>query len=162
MQRRLQEAIQKYLQEKSANTQQRTLQFDLAATQQRTVANSSSPITVRGGNSPWNGNQKLTISVETTEGQASFPLEVRVSTPSAVAAAVDALPRGTVIHASDLALVNGDPRDDDKDVFHSLEEVVGKQTTKTIAEGKALTPDAVQSPLVRRGDVVSNTWPPAP
>ena len=47
-----------------------------------------------------------------------------------------------------LALVNGDPRDDDKDVFHSLEEVVGKQTTKTIAEGKALTPDAVQSPLM--------------
>jgi flagella basal body P-ring formation protein FlgA len=37
-----------------------------------------------------------------------------------------------------------------------VEEVVGKQTSKTIIEGKAITPDAVKAPLmVRRGDVVT-------
>ena len=41
-------------------------------------------------------------------------------------------------------------------LFMRSEEVVGKQTTKAIAEGKVLTPDVVQAPLlVRRGDVVT-------
>ncbi len=53
--------------------------------------------------------------------------------------------------------MHGDPRDDDQNgAFHALDEAVGKQTTKAIAEGKILTPDAVQPPLlVRRGDVVT-------
>ena len=40
--------------------------------------------------------------------------------------------------------------------FHTLADVVGKETTRAIAAGKPLTRDAVRPPvLVRRGEVVT-------
>jgi flagella basal body P-ring formation protein FlgA len=156
-QRRLQEAILKYVQEQSATNQPRTVQFDLTTAQQRAAANASQQISVHGGNAPWTGEQRFVISAETAEGPTSFPLNVRVNVPSSVVAALHALPRGAMIHATDLTLVHGDPRDDNEsNAFHAIEEVVGKQATKVIAEGKVLTPDAVQAPLlVHRSDVVT-------
>jgi flagellar basal body P-ring formation protein FlgA len=155
--RRVQESILKYLQAQSPISRPPTLQFTLTADQQRAVANSAKSISVRGGNSPWNGLQPLELSVETAEGYASFPLEVRVSVPTLVVAALHTLPRGAIVHEADLTLVHGDPRDDGENgAFHAVEEVAGKQTTKVIAEGKVMTPDAVQAPvLVRRGDIVT-------
>jgi flagella basal body P-ring formation protein FlgA len=145
------------LQEQSAANPPRTLQFEMTAAQQRAAAGSTLPISIRGGNPPWSGVQRLIVSVETAEGPASFPLEVRVSVPSMVVAASHPLSRGAIIHADDLTLVHGDAHDDSENgAFHAMEEAVGKQTTKTVAEGKVLTPDAVQAPLlVRRGDVVT-------
>jgi flagellar basal body P-ring formation protein FlgA len=156
-QRRLQEAILKYVQAQSPGNQPLNLQFEMTAAQQRALAGSVLPISVRGGNPPWTGVQQFVISVETADGPANFPLEVRASVPSMVVAALHALPRGAILHAADLTLVHGDPRDDGENgAFHALDEAVGKQATKAIAEGKVLTPDAVQAPLlVRRGDVVT-------
>jgi flagella basal body P-ring formation protein FlgA len=156
-QRRVQEAVLKYLQEQSSLNQPRNLQFELTSALQRAAANPSQTITIRGGTAPWVGMQHLIVSFKGAEGATNLPLEVRVSVPSSVVAALHSLPRGAILHAADLALVNGDPRDDgESGAFHSLEEAVGKQTTKAIAEGKVLTPDAVQSPLlVRRGDIVT-------
>jgi flagella basal body P-ring formation protein FlgA len=156
-QRRVQEAILKYLQEQSGSNPPRNLQFDLTAAQQRTVFSSSLPLAIRGGASPWVGEQHCMVSVVSAEGSTTFPLDVRVSVPSMVVAAVHALPRGAIIHEADLTLVHGDLQNDGENVvFHSFEEAVGKQATKMIAEGKVLTPDAVQSPLmVRKNDVVT-------
>jgi flagella basal body P-ring formation protein FlgA len=156
-QRRLQEAILNYLQAQSPTDKPPTLQFDLTAAQQRSLASSSQPIAIRGGNPPWNGAQRFAVSVEAADGPANFSLDVSVSVPSMVVAAVHSLPRGAILHAADLTLVQGDPRDSsESDAFHALEDAVGKQTTKTIPIGKVLTPDAVQAPLlVRRGDVVT-------
>lgn len=156
-QRRLQEAILKYLQAQSPTNRPPALQFELTDAQQRAAANLSLPISIRGGNPPWSGAQRFAVSVETAEGQATFPLEVRVNRPSLVVAALHALPRGAIIHETDLTLVHGDPRGGGENgAFHAAEEVVGKQTTKVIAEGNIVAPDAVQAPLlVRRGDVVT-------
>jgi flagella basal body P-ring formation protein FlgA len=155
--RRVYEAVLKYLQEQSESDQTRTLQFSLTAAAKRAAAGSSLPISIRGGNPPWSGLQQLIVSVESAEGPANFPLDVRVSMPSSVVAALHPLPRGAIIHSTDLTLVNGEPRDDgNKGAFHTVEEVVGKQATRTIAEGKVVTSDAVQAPLlVHRGDVVT-------
>jgi flagellar basal body P-ring formation protein FlgA len=154
---RVYEAVLKYLQGQSGNNQPRTLQFQLTAAGQRAAATSTLPISVRGGNPPWSGLQQLIVSVETADGLANFPLDVRVSIPSSVVAAVHPLPRGAIIHSADITLVNGDASDDgEKGAFHTLAEVAGKQATRTIAEGKVITSDAVQAPhLVHRGDVVT-------
>jgi flagella basal body P-ring formation protein FlgA len=156
-QRRVQEAVLKYLQEQGSSSQPRTVQFDLTAAQQRALGTASAPISVRGGAAPWTGSQQLTLSVDGSDGPASFSLEVRVSVPSSVVAALHSISRGAIIRAADLTLVHGDPRDDGENgAFHNLEEVAGKQASKAIAEGKVLTPDAVQAPLlIRRGDVVT-------
>jgi flagella basal body P-ring formation protein FlgA len=155
VQRRVQEAIAKYLQEQSSISVQRTMEFELTAAQQRAVSGTSS-LKVRGGKAPWDGVQKFTLTVETADGPFNFPVEARVKTPSMVVAAVRSLSRGAILRAGDLTMVNGNPGDGDNGSFASIEEVVGKQTTKVIADGKILTPDALQSPLmVRRGDVVT-------
>lgn len=157
VQRRIQEAILKYLQTQSSATQGATLQFEMSSAQQRLVANSAAPITVSGGNAPWTGAQTLTIGIEGAEGSRSFSLDVRVNARSMVVAAVHSLARGTIVQAADLALVHGDPRDDNgSGSFHSMDEAVGKQTTKAIVEGKILTLDDVRAPLmVRRSEVVT-------
>ncbi len=61
---------------------------------------------------------------------ADLQLDVQVTVPSAVVAAAHSLSRGAVIRESDLALVREAPRDGESGVFHSIEEVVGKQTTR--------------------------------
>ncbi|MCC6123430.1 MAG: flagellar basal body P-ring formation protein FlgA [Pirellulales bacterium] len=156
-QRRVQEAILAYLKIQSPTGRPPVLQFDLTAAQQRTAANFSLPITVRGGNPPWSGVQRFEVSIAGGDGRTDFPLDVRVRMPSLVVAALHALPRGAIVQAADVTLVHGDPRDEGENgAFRAVEEVVGKQTTKTIVEGKVLAPDAVKAPLmVRRGDVVT-------
>jgi flagellar basal body P-ring formation protein FlgA len=156
-QRRVQEAILAYLKIQSPSGRPPVLQFELTAAQQRAAANSSLPITVRGGNPPWDGAQRFEVSIAGGDGREDFPLDVRVRMPSLVVAALHALPRGAIVQAADLTLVHGDPRDESESgAFRAVEEVVGKQTSKTIVEGKVVTPDAVKAPLmVRRGDVVT-------
>jgi flagella basal body P-ring formation protein FlgA len=154
--RRVKEAIAKYLQEQSSVSTQRTLEFELTAAQQRAVSASSLPLKVRGGKAPWDGTQKFTLTVDAAEGPFNFSVEARVKTPSMVVAAVRSLPRGAIIRAGDVNMVHGNPGDGDNGSFASIEEVIGKQTTKVVAEGKILAPDVLQSPLmVRRGDVVT-------
>jgi flagella basal body P-ring formation protein FlgA len=157
VQRRLQEAILKYLQTQSSATQAASLQFGASSAQQRMVASTAAPISVSGGNPPWIGAQTFMIAVDTAEGPRSFSLDVRVNPTSMVVAAVHSLPRGAIVQTADLALVHEDPRDDrDSGGFRSIEEAVGKQTTKAIVEGKILTMDDVRAPLmVRRSEVVT-------
>jgi flagella basal body P-ring formation protein FlgA len=156
-QRRVEEAIQRYLREQSGAERPFQVQLELTGSQQRTFGTSSAPISVRGGAAPWIGKQLLTLAIDSPSGQEYYSLEVGVSEPSSVVAALHSLQRGSIIRAADLTLVPVDSRDDNETaVFHSIEEVAGKQVAKAVAEGKILTPDVVQSPLmVRKGDIVT-------
>ena len=154
--RRVQEAILQYLQTKTASAEPRYLQFDVPAALARAAANPVQPISVSGGIAPWTGSQRFEIKVDTSEGSGPFTLDVQVAVPSAVVAAVHSLSRGAVIRESDLALVRDAPRDDESGVFHSIEEVAGKQTTRGVPDGKIIAADDLQAPLlIHKGDVVT-------
>jgi flagellar basal body P-ring formation protein FlgA len=154
--RRLQEAILQYLEAKTGSNEPRILQFEATATAARAAANPAQPISISGGTSPWTGMQHFEVSVNSSEGPQRCTLDVQVTVPTAVVAAVHSLSRSAVIRESDLALVHEAPSDGESSVFHAIEEVVGKQTTRAIPDGKIIAPDDLQAPLmVHKGDVVT-------
>lgn len=66
------------------------------------------------------------------------------------------LPRGTVIRASDIEVRYDAPRGAGVRPIAALQDVVGKETSRPIAAGRALDADAVQDVLqVHRGEVVT-------
>ncbi len=155
-QRRVQEAILQYLQAKSPAQGPRILQFEPTPALARAAANSAQSISVSGGSSPWTGKQRFEVAIETPEGPARFTLDAQVTVPAAVVAAAHSLSRGAAIRESDLVLSRDAPPDGEGSAFHTIEEVVGRQTTRAIPDGKILVSDDVQAPLfVHRGDVVT-------
>jgi flagella basal body P-ring formation protein FlgA len=154
--RRVQEAILQYLQTKSGSGETRYLQFETPTALARAAANPVQPISVSGGSPPWTGSQRFEVKIDSSEGLAPFTIEAQVTVPSAVVAAVHSLSRGAVIRESDLAIVRDAPRVGESGIFHSIEEVAGKQTTRAVPDGKIIVPDDLQAPLlVHKGDVVT-------
>jgi flagella basal body P-ring formation protein FlgA len=155
-QRRVQEAILQYLQKKTGANEPRSLQFEMPPALARAAANPAQPISISGGAAPWTGLQRLEVKIDSNEGSAPFTLDVQVTVPSAVVAAVHSLSRGAVIRESDLTLVRDASHEAENGVFHTIEDVAGKQTTKAIPDGKIIAPDDLQAPLlVHKGDVVT-------
>jgi flagella basal body P-ring formation protein FlgA len=69
---------------------------------------------------------------------------------------VRSLPRGTLVRAADVGLCRAVPREAGAEVFYSIDEVVGQETTEAIAKDKILQAKQLSSPLlVRRGEVVT-------
>ena len=154
--RRVQEAVLQYLQAKAGSSEPRCLQFEVPSALVRAAANPVQPMTVSGGSAPWTGAQRFEIKVDTSEGLGPVAIDVQVSVPSAVVAAVHSLSRGAVIKESDLTLVRDSSGSDDGGVFHGIEDVVGKQTTRGVPDGKIIGADDLQAPLlVHKGDVVT-------
>jgi flagella basal body P-ring formation protein FlgA len=154
--RRLQEAILQYLSSKTGSNELRILQFEATPAMARAAANPARPISISGGTAPWTGMQHFEVAVNSSEGPQRNTLDVQVTVPSAVVAAVHSLSRCAVIRESDLTMVHEAPRDCEGIVFHAIEEVVGKQTTRAIPDGKIIASDDLQAPLmVHKGDVVT-------
>jgi flagella basal body P-ring formation protein FlgA len=66
------------------------------------------------------------------------------------------LAKGMFVHAEDVRLQRGRATQGRAEVFQSIEDVVGKETTRVIAEGTILDDRSVRRPLlVRRGEMVT-------
>jgi len=153
------QAIVKYLQTIAGANRVWKLEFHLPSNAQSTLRNAQGEVTVVGGAEPWFGTQDFTLLVPTADGQVELPLSVEVSVPHAVVVVVRALPRGSILRAEDVKLV--EPASHEhvvkvEESFHSLEEVIGKETQKSISPGQVLDKNYVRSQiLIRRGEVVT-------
>jgi flagella basal body P-ring formation protein FlgA len=155
-QRRIQEAILQHLKAKSGSDESWALQFDVPAALASAAANPARPISISGGSAPWTGTQHLDVKIDSAEGAAAFALDVQVVLPTAVVAAAHSIARGAVIRESDLAIVRDASRQSESGVFHTLEDVAGKQAAHAVPDGKIIAPDDIQTPvLVHKGDVVT-------
>ena len=80
----------------------------------------------------------------------------RASLPETVVVAARSLSRAAVISAADVRLEQRMAGEAQRGEYHSIEQVLGQQTTRAIDAGRALTAASVRpSVLVRRGEVVS-------
>jgi flagella basal body P-ring formation protein FlgA len=155
-QRRLQEVVLQYLKTVTGSDEPRILQFEASGDLARAAASSVKPISISGGIAPWTGTQRFELKIDSPEGVARYPLEVRVSVSEAVVAAVHSLARGAVIRETDLTLVRPTAGDVEEGSFHAVADLVGSQTTRAIPDGKIFTAEDIQTQLiVRRGDVVT-------
>lgn len=121
----------------------------------RLLAASGGRVEASGGAAPWTGLQQFVLVVSTDGGAAPVAIEARVSRQSAVVVAVRALRRGEVVHEGDLAESAGGAGGS-AEVFTSIEEVVGRETTRAIAAGQVVDRQSVRAPLlIRRGEAVT-------
>ncbi len=149
------DAIAGYLRQQVSGSEAWHTEVTLDPRQARLVATAGGAITVRGGAAPWTGVQHFQLTVTTADGAVEIPVDARVAMPQTVVVATRAIARGTAIGPTDVTLQRTEGSEM-PDALHSLDEIVGKEASQTIAAGKVLERGMARSPLaVRRGDIVT-------
>ena len=156
-QRRVCEAVLKYLNDHASAQQAWDVEVELGEDQARVLAESARPITVSGGQPPWTGPQRFAVADRRgPQGPARVALDAQVSVRAPVVVAVHALARGAVIREGDVELQQTAAADGAAGALRSLEEALGRETVRAVPAGKVLTTDALRTPLwVQRGEVVT-------
>jgi flagella basal body P-ring formation protein FlgA len=153
---RIRDALLQYMQQNAPTRDMPDVEFTLTDDQARTVAKAEQNPVLRGGTPPWSGTQQFLVSVAAAEGPVRFPLGVQMTRCPVVAVAAHGLPRGTVIRPEDVLLASNVPQNEQGGAFRSADELIGRETTRSVLEGRPIDRDSVRSPLlVRRGEVVT-------
>ncbi len=113
-------------------------------------------LTVQGGQQPWTGMQRLTITYTSDqETPVDFPVTCSISQKPRLLALKHGLPRGQVIREIDLIWIDTET---ETDGFSDPVAVVGTETAKNIRALAAIQADDIRMlPLVRRNDIVAVT-----
>jgi flagella basal body P-ring formation protein FlgA len=150
------EAIEKYLQRQGSLEQGREIKFELTEDQAQAIAAMKTSIAVSGGASPWTGAQQFTLAGEADGESTSVKISANVALPPAVVVASHSLARGVLIRPTDVRLQAGKATQGAAHVFQSLEDAIGKETTRVVTEGQVLDDQSLsQQLLVRRGEAVT-------
>lgn len=148
------EAVVKALQSAAGNRDPYQVRVSLADPQCSAALSFGGRMSAQGGTAPFTGSQPFTLVDDA--GKKLFDISAEVALPPGVVVVQKNLPTGTIIHISDVALKPIMAVNPGVQPFHSLEEVVGQQTTWAIPAGTILSRTGVQRPqVVRRGDAVT-------
>ncbi len=154
--RRVRQAVLHHLRQHVPEAESWTAEVELNNAQARQIASDGGEVSVRGGMPPWVGVQPFEVAVNSPNGPAWLPVAVRVSVPPSVVVAARSLARGAVVRAGDVQLRQAEAMDDTAEGFHSVDEVIGSETTRAIPAGRIIDSQSVQQPLlVRRGNLVT-------
>jgi len=153
---RVERAIVKHL-EQSANdrvTWQVNCELDDAA--QEALAVRTAELVAEGGEQPWVGQQQFVVQVRSPQGVTRIPVTAEVTLPDMIAVARRPLRRGEIVQASDVELQMPPAGTDTAGLITRLEDLVGQETTRSVATGQPLEISWVRKPvLVRRGEIVT-------
>jgi flagella basal body P-ring formation protein FlgA len=148
-------AVVAYLTEQDPSNETSIVKLTLTDEQAQTIA-SIKQLTVGGGASPWTGRQTFTVGGSAEKGPVSLTLTAEVSLPPMLVVATRSMGRGVIIHPGDVRLQAGQPNQGKARIFQSLEEVIGCETAKQVAEGQILDDQTVRPQLlVRRNEIVT-------
>jgi len=112
-------------------------------------------LTVQGDQAPSTGRQCFEVTLEVGDVAKTVDVVAEVSLPPLVVVPVRSIPRETLIGRADLELKHLD-RAATAGSIQRLEDLVGKEATRTLPAGKPITRSSVREPvLVQRGDVVT-------
>jgi len=150
------DAVRQYLRERVSGSEGWNVDVPLDAAAARAVSEAPAKLAIRGGAPPWMGNQRFDLTVDTPQGPRTFPVDARVWALGSVVVAARSLARGIVLRAEDCQLRAATPGQDRSDCFQAVGEVVGQETTRAVAEGKALDRESLRPPLVvRRSEIIT-------
>jgi len=154
--RLVEEAIAGYLREQVSRDEPWSVEVANGAGWAEAVSAAGENLQLSGGAPPWTGSQEFRLTVSSPGGPVTFDVRATVVLPPAVAVTLRSLPRGAVIRPADVALRHDLYAGQQQDVFHSIDELVGKDTNRAIPAGKVLEKAMVVAPvLIRRGQVVT-------
>ena len=116
-------------------------------------------LSCQGGDAPWTGKQRFTVSVNTAEGLVQVPIAAEVTLAVPVVVATRAIAAGAVITGADIEMrkIDNPPIANDRRMpMDSVEKLVGMEAAKGIQAGDVVLSDQVRSPiLVKRGEKVT-------
>ena len=148
-------AVVACLQAASARTDTFLVDLKLTPAQSQAVLTAGGVTSVQGGVAPWTGRQDFVITLAGAQAQP-FTIETHVSLPPMAVIAVRTVSRGAVVQASDVKLERPRPGVNLGDYCDRLEDVVGREATRTFGEGQFVDRTCVRQPLlVKRGDAVT-------
>ncbi len=131
------------------------IEAELSESQVTTVA-SGKPIRVTGGRYLDAERVQFRVEVGAEDDRETWKITALVSLPPMIVVARRELTRGEMIAEQDVELVRAEEVKGLLKPFESLEDVVGKETTRAIAAGQPVTEPSVRATiLVRRGQVVT-------
>lgn len=148
-------AILRHLAQQNSGEQGWKLDLTLSSNLARSVLAQPTGWQALGGAAPWAGTQRFQLS---RAGQTeSLTVEANLALPPALVVAVRSIAKNTVVQPGDVELQRGTvvPRAGSEPLT-KLEDVVGHETTRSIAVGQLIEDDHIRQPVtVRRGDVVT-------
>lgn len=150
------EAIERYVGELDPAAKGCQAKITLDEAQAVAIAAAKQGMTVEGGAAPWTRAQQFTLVCPTAEGLQRVPVAATITMPPSVVVTTVALPKGAIIRPGDVKLQPGNPTEGSLEVYQSVEDVIGKETTRILTIGQILDDSLVQRPLlVRRGEIVT-------
>jgi flagella basal body P-ring formation protein FlgA len=150
------DAIEEYVGEIDPSAKGCQAKLSLDDTQAAIIAAARQGMTVEGGMAPWTRPQQFVLVCPTADGLQRVPVAATITMPPSVVVTTVALPRGAIIRPGDVKLQPGNPTEGALQVFTSIEDVIGKETTRILTIGQILDDSLVQRPLlVRRGEIVT-------
>jgi flagella basal body P-ring formation protein FlgA len=150
------EAIIRYLRQHSSGDEPWDVEVTLADCDAQRLLDSQGELAVRGASLPRLGHQRFELTFATSDGSQQLAVDAHVTLPPAVVVAAVALPRGTTIHPQDVRLQRVDAVGPREEAIRSLEDVIGRETVRSIPAGNVIRRESIRQPLlVRRGGVIT-------
>jgi flagella basal body P-ring formation protein FlgA len=144
------------LQSRSATLAAWEVEFELSPAEAELIGARLTELHASGGSEPWTGEQTFTLALRTTKGLKRFNVQAQVGLPDRVVVPRRPLRRGEVLQASDLTLEMPTTAVDTGLLATRLEDVIGRETTRSVATGQPLEAGWLKKPvMVRRGEVVT-------
>ena len=109
---------------------------------------------IQGGKPPWDAQQRMTLRfLDRNKTLIEIPFVCRIVQTPFVVAVKYTVPKGHVLRADDLAWTQAEDSASDFDRF---EQVIGRETKRTIRKDEPIRADEIQAvPLVRSNDIVT-------
>lgn len=153
---RITEAIKAHLMARVSAETPWLVEAELTDSLIRRLADPATELRIEGGQPPWVGVQEFDLSLTGPDGPQQAVVEARVSIPASIVVAARSLSRGAVLRAADIELRHAESLMEQPGALYSVDQAIGKETTRAIPAGTLLTTDAVRAPLyVRRGEIVT-------
>lgn len=152
---RIASAIVKYLRESVEATTEWQVAVDEASLGEFAVG-PECKLSVTGGCQPWTGRQEFELTATSPRQNERTLVAAEIGVPELAVYAVRPLRRGEIVQASHVELQPVPSFASNADLVYRIDEVVGKEATRTIAANQLLDRGYIRPPvLVRRGEVVT-------
>lgn len=153
---RVERAIKRYLQQVADDRLPFVIAAELSDEQLNALVSRTGEIMVSGGTEPWTGAQAFSLQAATTQGPVRMEITAHVSLPEMVVVAKRPFRKGEVVRASDVELQMPAGETDTVALATHLDDVVGRETLRSVATGQPIESAWVRKPvLVRRGEIVT-------
>ena len=154
--REVEASLVRYLRAVAADESGWQAKVTLRPDQVKQLSSARGDLIVRGGAAPWARRQQFELLAADKRGTKPLTVLADVKLPSMVVAAARAIPRGVTIRESDLVLKRAERLVTRSTQYHSVEELIGMEVTRSVAEGQLLDTSYVRRPiLVRQNDTVT-------